>query len=93
MSSAIIWDLILVGQIELNRGAIMKAVQFTKNTLLLNVHITMALLTVLLYGIMICTGRRLLRGKKALAPAHRRLGLITLGFRLFVYVTSFLIVE
>ena len=93
MSLAIIWDLILVGQIELNRGVVIKAIQFTQNTFLLNIHVSIALLTVLLYGVMIYTGRKLLKGEVSLRPVHRRFGLTTLGFRFFVYITSFFIVR
>ena len=92
MSVAIAWDILLVVQIELNRSALAKAAQFLTNKLLLNVHVAAAILTVLCYGIMIYTGRSLLRGETSLRRLHRQLGWSTLGLRLFVYVTSFFVV-
>ncbi|MCY4645247.1 MAG: hypothetical protein OXB88_11575 [Bacteriovoracales bacterium] len=91
MSTAIVWDLLLVGQIEWNRGAVGKAVRFEENTWLLNTHVTAAILTVLLYGAMIYTGRKLLKGQNTFRPLHKKMGLSTLGLRLFVYVSSFFI--
>ena len=91
MLLAIFWDLILVAQIELNRGAISKAAQFSHNPLLLNIHVALALFTVLLYGIMIYSGCRLLKGHTPLRPLHKRLGLTTFGLRLLVYATSFFV--
>ena len=91
MSTAIVWDLLLVGQIEWNRGAVGKAVQFGENTWLLNAHVAAAITTVLLYGAMIYTGRKLLKGQNSLRPLHKKMGLTTLGLRFFVYISSFFI--
>src|SRR3989344_6201589 len=49
MITAIVWDISLVLQIELSRGAINKASQAVTNPMLLNIHVTLALSTVLLY--------------------------------------------
>ena len=93
MALAIFWDILLVAQIELNRGAINKATQLSQNTLLLNIHVAMAILTVLLYGTMIYTGRKLLKGDNSYRTRHKKLGLTTLGLRLMVYATSFFVVS
>ena len=91
MLLAIFWDLILIAQIELSRGAVGKAVQFSRNALLLNIHVALALFTVLLYTIMIYSGYRLFKGKTSLRPMHKRLGFTTFGLRLLVYATSFFV--
>lgn len=93
MSFAIFWDICLVLQIELNRNALNKAAQFFHNFPILNIHVALAILTVLLYGAMIYTGRRLLKGDIPVRPVHKKLGIATLGVRLLVYATSFFVVK
>ena len=53
MGSAIIWDILLVLQIELTRGAVAKAIEVPTNPLILNIHVGMAITCVVLYLIMI----------------------------------------
>src|SRR5690606_29259252 len=63
MSVAMIWDILLILQIELSREAVLKASKALTNTLMLNIHVTIALATVVFYGFMIYTGRAMLSGR------------------------------
>src|SRR3989344_41909 len=74
MSSAMIWDIILILQIELSRSAILKASKAVTNPLILNVHVSIAVSTVILYGFMIHSGRKMLAGDVSIRPKHRILG-------------------
>ena len=89
MSVAMIWDVILILQIELSRSAILKASKAMSNELLLNIHVSIAVSTVVLYGFMIYTGRKLLRGDQQIRKRHRTLGWTTLSMRILTFVTSF----
>jgi len=91
MTSAIVWDILLVLQIELSRGAIGKAVQVTQNKWILNLHVTLAVTCVLLYFAMFYTGRRLLQFDNSIRPRHRFLGMSTLTLRILTFITSFFI--
>ncbi|MBP9674823.1 MAG: hypothetical protein KBD63_06970 [Bacteriovoracaceae bacterium] len=92
MLTAIIWDLLLILQIELNRGAIAKAMQTLKNPWILNIHVSFAISTTLLYFFLIYFGRRLAGGDGSVRPLHRKLGMITLTLRTLTYITSYFIV-
>ena len=87
MATSIVWDILLILQIELTRGAVAKASQVAKNALLLNIHVTLAVSTVIFYLAMIYTGRQILSGKKQ--PLHKPLGWITYCLRLLTFITSF----
>ncbi|EQC46042.1 hypothetical protein M900_1812 [Bacteriovorax sp. Seq25_V] len=89
MATAIIWDIILILQIELSRSAIGKAVQVLTNTMMLKIHLFFALGSVILYILMIITGRRLLAGDDDIRSKHKTLGWTTLVFRVLTFVTSF----
>lgn len=89
MSVAMIWDVILILQIELSRSAILKATHAITNPLILNIHISIAVSTVILYGFMIFTGRKLLSGQNEIRPRHRLLGWTTLAMRILTFITSF----
>jgi hydrogenase-4 membrane subunit HyfE len=91
MTSAIIWDILLILQIELNRGAIAKAVQVTENKWLLNVHVSLAVTCVLFYFVMFYTGRKLLNFDNSIRPRHKLFGMITLTLRILTFITSFFI--
>jgi hypothetical protein len=91
MSCGIIWDILLVLQIEITRHAIEKASQFQSNSPLLNFHVSIAVATVLLYFCLIYFGRKLLKGENQWRKIHRHLGLITMILRTTVYVTSWII--
>jgi hydrogenase-4 membrane subunit HyfE len=89
MSSAIIWDIILILQIELSRGAIDKASKALTNPMILNIHISLAISAVVLYGFMIYFGRKLLQGNNSVKILHGRLGRLTLIIRVLTLITSF----
>jgi hypothetical protein len=89
MSTAMIWDILLILQIELSRSAILKASKAVTNPMILNIHVSIAVSTVILYGFMVYTGRALLAGKNEIRPKHRILGYTTLFMRILTFVTSF----
>ena len=89
MVSAIIWDVILILQIELTREAVEKAVKVTSNSMLLNIHVALALTSVLFYIAMILSGRKLLKGDQSIRGRHKKMGFTTLILRTLVFITSF----
>jgi arginine exporter protein ArgO len=89
MATTIIWDILLILQIELGRGAIIKASNAVSNAMMLNVHVSIAVLTVFFYGGMIYTGRKLLSGDNSIKPLHKKLGWTTWSLRILTFVTSF----
>lgn len=91
MKTVIIWDLLLVAQIELSRGAIAKASKALTNTTLLNIHVSLAISTVLLYGLIYYTGSKLHRGDETKRSMHKYVGVLTLSTRVLTLITSFLI--
>lgn len=91
MKTAIIWDLLLVVQIELNRGAIAKASKALTNPMLLNIHVSLAVSTVLLYLLIFITGQKVLKGNENIRVVHRTIGIITLTTRIATLITSNLI--
>lgn len=92
MSSAMIWDVILILQIELSRGAILKASKAMGNPLLLNIHVSLAVSTVVFYGLMVWSGRKLLAGDQKVYNRHKLLGRTTMILRILTLATSFLAV-
>lgn len=89
MSFAMVWDVILILQIELSRSAILKATKAVSNPWILNLHVSIAVSTVLLYIAMIYTGRKLLAGQEQIRSRHRALGYGTLMMRVLTFITSF----
>lgn len=89
MSFAMIWDVLLILQIELSRSAILKASKALSNQAALNIHVSIAITTVILYGFMIHSGRKYLAGENAVALRHKRLGYVTLFLRTLTFITSF----
>lgn len=90
MLTAIFWDFCLILQIELSRSAIKKAMDFSKHHFMLDVHLVLAISTVVLYVIMIYTGISIhKRHKKSFVPYHRSMGILTYLLRLATLVTSF----
>lgn len=96
MSLAIAWDVILILQIEFSRSAILKASQAVKNSLALNIHVSIAVLTVVMYGFMIHSGRKMLGFRKIknlnyphLKKRHKLLGVFTISLRILTFITSF----
>ncbi len=86
---AIIWDLLLVLQIELNRGAIFKASKALSNPFILNFHVTMAVLCVLGYFFLLYSGKLLNLGDAEKRTWHKRIGFTTYALRLITFVTSY----
>jgi uncharacterized membrane protein YozB (DUF420 family) len=93
MSAAMIWDVILILQIELSRSAILKASKAMSNPMLLNIHVSIAVTTVLFYIAMVFTGRKVLAGDQSVLKRHRLLGRITMALRVLTFATSFLAVS
>jgi len=93
MLTAIVWDILLILQIELNRGAVAKAAKAVSNTMILNIHVTLALLTVLFYFAMLYTGKKLLGGDNEIRPLHQKLGWTTVVLRSLTFITSFFAVS
>lgn len=89
MSTAMIWDVILILQVELSRSAIIKASKALSNSSALNIHVSIAVSTVVLYVFMVLTGRRVLQGEGQLLKRHRLLGYGTFMMRLLTLITSF----
>lgn len=88
MWSVIIWDIALILQIELTRSAINKASKATSNPMILNIHVMLALTTVLLYFFMIYSGKKILNnnGDRSI---HKKAGLTTFVLRIATYITSY----
>jgi hypothetical protein len=91
MKTVIIWDLLLVAQIELTRGAINTASKAMTNPVILNIHISLAVSTVLLYVLIGITGTKLKNGNEGLRKVHKGVGIITLTTRIATLITSNLI--
>ncbi len=91
MKTAIIWDLLLVAQIELSRQAIATASKVTSNPMILNIHVSLAVTAVLLYGVMFYTGTKLKNGNEKVRKFHKPIGLLTLTVRVLTLITSNLI--
>ena len=93
MATAIIWDIVLILQIEFTRSAINKAMKVPSNPGLLNFHVSIAVLTVFLYVFMGRTGYLLKKGMIQPRRMHKVMGFLTIICRLSTYVTSFFIVK
>lgn len=92
MKLVIVWDILLILQIELTRGAIAKASKYTENAMLLNIHVSLALATVLLYFVTAFIGKKIMDEKREdLIAKHRLIGRITVLLRLSTLITSFFI--
>ena len=89
MSISIAWDILLVLQIELTRGAIETTTKVLETPLLTKIHLFFAVSTPLLFIAMIVTGRKLLAGNNDIRPLHKKLGWTTFFFRTAVLITSF----
>ena len=93
MLTAITWDILLILQIELTRSAVGKAIKVVSNPMLLNIHVGMAVSTVVLYFILIFTGRKLSLGNEKLRQRHRFFGITCLVLRTLTYITSYFVVD
>jgi uncharacterized membrane protein YozB (DUF420 family) len=88
MSAAMIWDLLLVLQVEFGRSAIANAMKIQTNHPLLTIHILLALSSLVFYVLMVRSGRHVLQNKTEYFPLHRKLGLVTLTLRALTLGTS-----
>jgi uncharacterized membrane protein YozB (DUF420 family) len=93
MFSAIIWDILLILQIEFTRDAIAKASKTMANPMILNIHILLALTTVLHYFFMLYSGKKVLKGDNSRLAKHRLFGKITMSLRILTFITSFFAVN
>jgi len=92
MKLVIVWDILLILQIELTRGAIAKASKAFENKALLNIHVSLALSTVLLYFLAAFIGKKIIKeGREDLVYKHKLVGRLTVVLRLSTLVTSFFI--
>ena len=89
MSLAMIWDIIIILQVELSRSAVLKASQALSNPMMLNIHVSIAVSSVILYGFMVYTGRKLLAGDNSIRTKHKFLGYTTFTMRVLTFITSF----
>lgn len=89
MYTVLAWDVILILQIELSRSAIAKASKAMVNPMILNVHVSFAISSVLLYVALFITGRKLLAGNHEIRKKHKILGWSAVVLRTLTLVTSF----
>lgn len=89
MSTVLLWDVLLILQIELGRGAVEKASKAVVNPMILNIHVTFAVLSVIFYVLLLLTGRKLLKGDEVIRPRHRLFGWTAFALRTLTLLTSF----
>lgn len=89
MSTVLLWDVLLILQIELGRGAVEKASKAVVNPMILNIHVTFAVLSVIFYVLLVLTGRKLLKGEEVIRPRHRLFGWTAFALRTLTLLTSF----
>lgn len=93
MATVMIWDILLVLQIEINRGAVLKASHALTNHAMLNVHVALATSCVILYGFQIFSGKKLLKDDFKVKNLHKNLGMTVFILRFLTLVTSFFAVK
>lgn len=95
MSAAVIWDICLILQIELSRDAIAKAAESMSEIgtkVMLNVHVSIAVTTVILYFVQIYLGRSSIKhNRDSLLDRHKLFGYLTVSMRILTFVTSFFV--
>jgi hypothetical protein len=89
MTAVLLWDVLLILQIELSRDAVDKASKAMVNPMLLNVHVTFAVLSVVFYSLLVYTGRKLLKGDNNIKARHRVFGWTAFTLRTLTLITSF----
>lgn len=89
MAVTIVFDLLIILQIEVARSAVDTAARAASNSAMLNVHVALSVLYVLLLGPVVFYGRRLLRGDGAARAVHRPLAAAAVALRTLVFATSF----
>ncbi len=93
MLTSIVWDFILILQIELARKAIMKAADAALHPSLLLVHLFFAVGSVVLYIFMLRSGYQILKGNTDKRSFHKKMGFITLFFRTMTLFTSIYVIK
>lgn len=94
MLTAFVVDVALVLWIELNRGAIEKVVESAATPMdhsLLLFHVTVSLITIVLYTVLTILGFKILKGQNELIKLHRNLAGLFVICRLTNFVTSFMV--
>ena len=89
MIAVLTWDILLILQIELGRGAVEKASKALVNPLILNIHVSFAVSCVIFYILLIFTGRKLLKGDNSYRFRHRIFGWTAFALRTLTLITSF----
>ncbi len=89
MISVLTWDILLILQIELNRGAVEKAAKALVNPLILNIHVSLAVSCVVFYFLLIFSGRKLLKGDQTYRLRHRIFGWTAFILRTLTLITSY----
>lgn len=98
MAITIVWDLLLVAQIQWNRHAIQGAIEGVMKveghaSFIMNVHLFFALSTVLLYFFMLYSGfvMKFFNQQMKCKNKHKLMGMVVLVFRISTLITSFMI--
>ncbi|MFA6235994.1 MAG: hypothetical protein WC635_01600 [Bacteriovorax sp.] len=89
MITVLTWDILLILQIELGRGAVEKAAKALINPMLLNIHVSLAVSCVVFYFLLIYTGGKLLKGNNHFRARHRIFGWTAFVLRTLTLLTSF----
>ena len=93
MITSIVWDFILVLQIELNLDTLTKAAtKAGTSSIMINTHIFLAVATMVGYLILLFLGRKLLKGAEQWRKLHRNVGIATFVLRIWVAITSIMII-
>lgn len=92
MATAILWDILLILQIELTRSAIAKASRVVENPMMLNIHVSFAVSSVLCYFVLIYSGRKLLKRQESIRPVHKFFGFTAVSLRTLTLITSYFVV-
>ncbi len=89
MYTTIIWDILLILQIELTRHAINKASNALTNEMILNIHISFAISAVVFYFLLLWSGRKLVAGDRSIKGKHKIFGWCAYTLRALTLITSF----
>ncbi|MDA8792435.1 hypothetical protein N9N67_04270 [Bacteriovoracaceae bacterium] len=91
MTTTVIWDVLLILQIELTRSAINTAAKFSVNPMVMKIHLVCAISTAVLLFVSAFSGRKIYKNKQPLSSFHRNVGRLTLFLRILTLITSFLV--
>lgn len=93
MYTTIIWDILLILQIELTRQAINKASNALTNEIILNIHVSFAISSVVFYFLLLWSGRKLVSGDRSVRGKHKIFGWCAYTLRALTLITSFFAVS